>query len=353
MTQATGMVTSGGKCRIIDCCRLPQPKQWLPLSTRGLGPKCVIAYRAIPRTANTRATWAIHLGLFPKRLAHGNLITNQPTRHALNPEPGNGNESKRMWQMMRTNRLLAATIGLALVGGVFIMPCQPVSALSITVGATIKASKCYPANWRAQAHPNYNGLHTYKPTPNSGTIKACYFKYKLAASDPKGDYYFAETTIDVAHIKKENNFQYWNNPYKLQIASNLSAIDNVFNGSGNVTKTWYKATASLSFSLYGIGIGLSYTFADSDTLKRTALSKSGATWSGGVLQAMKHAEVGYSQKVKKNTVPRITFKTWFPTYSYKWTSFKCNIPRAGTLTCYKPTRVSPSTMGYYPVSWTA
>jgi hypothetical protein len=239
---------------------------------------------------------------------------------------------------------------VALAGlGLSLAAPDPARAYTISVSATIQASKCSSAHWQGKVHPVPNlGFYT-STKQNAGDVKACFYKLVLKDSDKKGDYYYADGSVSQTTTSKEPNEENAGNPWSFVISSNKSAIDGVYSATGNVSKPWNKASISPTFTVGFFSVSTTFTFANSETISRTSMSKAGAGWSAPGLQRTKQAEFGFSQKVAQGAVPKITWKVTMPFYAYTWTKTTCYYPRAGTFICYKPVERAGSKV----LSWAA
>ncbi|GAB3103531.1 hypothetical protein GCM10027054_36660 [Isoptericola nanjingensis] len=189
----------------------------------------------------------------------------------------------------------------------------------------------------------------YKPHGAGGTVKYCTWKYRLKDSDKSADYYISEITSTWSKTQNASSgFSGRSGGWAQRVASTQAARSNVYSATPTFSRsrTGCGTAFSVGYSFAGFSISLPQKIGCSTTVKRTSLSTTAARWAHGDAAIIKKTDLSYSQKVTNGKVPKYTFSTSRPGYTYSWTKVK-QTAHGSTYTGYKPKATRTS------LSWTS
>jgi hypothetical protein len=193
---------------------------------------------------------------------------------------------------------------------------MPAQAAALTVySASVKNSYCSGSySWKGDVpYENAWDAYYYQTT---GTVKYCFWVYRVTDSDPNGDYYVVAervtwtTTYDGA--TRGDNFA------SITLSSSIAAKNSVYEGAPDANVRFSgNCSASTSFSVsYGIfSVSVSETFCSSGQLNVSSIGSSSARWTSPDVTRTPKWEVAYMIKVPNGAKPKLTASLSIPRYS--------------------------------------
>jgi hypothetical protein len=217
-----------------------------------------------------------------------------------------------MW--VRRRRGVRRLAIVAAVFGLFFGNVSSASAMSMSVPATILGSGCSTTMSWWGGYPAATGNWPSKRP--KGTVKVCWFKYRLKDQDPNGDYYAVDTKT--TWTISEGAASYPANMYQ-SLASSLSSKDNVFDSTGSHTSSTSCSTGvSLSFSIGIASASVSPKVCRTYSFARYSKTSNGSDWSSAKAGGLRVVETGFMQKVPNGLVPKFDFVFGIPRYNNAW-----------------------------------
>ncbi|ROO86870.1 hypothetical protein EDD29_4452 [Actinocorallia herbida] len=191
------------------------------------------------------------------------------------------------------------------------------SAASFTVSAKVNKSDCTsqssPYKWWGGG-PSSASAYTYRPR---GTVVICYYKYRIADSDRRYDYWAVSIVSkwrfsDGDPKAGARMFQ--------NIKSNVGARSNVYAATPTHKSN---RTCSQTFDV-AVQVGffsatVSPRICKGYTVKRSSYSSKYARYTSAKAGGLRVVDTVYTQKVPKGVVPKYNLSVGVPRYEFKWT----------------------------------
>lgn len=212
------------------------------------------------------------------------------------------------------SRVRRAALAFTAVAALLVGSSVPANAAaSANVALKVRASSCSQTySWAGKnVGTSYPGAFW-----NRGNASFCVWKYRLDDEDKAYDYYmvFADATY-----KHTGGYQSLDAAGYIDITSNKTG--SLSKASGGYTSSKACSSAlSVGFSLGVFSVNLTPQLCKGNSVARTGVGATYATYSTPNVGEAPSMEGAYLQRVPQGTVPvyTVTFKR--PTYTHKWDS---------------------------------
>ena len=216
--------------------------------------------------------------------------------------------------MQRHSVRSRASLSLIALSALMLATASPAAALTVH-SASIKNSFCSGSyTWKGDLpYDNAYDTNYYQTT---GTVKYCFWVYRVTDSDPNGDYYLVAEQV------------YWTTTYDgatrgdnygmITLESSIAAKDNVKDGdpdhdvsfSGDCSA---QTSVGINYSIFSVSVA--EVFCSRGFLDLVWLGTSSARWGSPDVTRTPKWEVAYMLKVPNGAKPKLTATLGYPRYN--------------------------------------